>query len=181
MEKVCLDLGSGEKCHKVAEKMIDTLKGSANKQPLGNFDTRCDEKGRIRLPGSWLHFFTHDLNDKKVFCTSLDGTVIRIYPESIWRFNLSLFEDLADQSEDVERILTLANHYGTECDLDTSGRILIHAELRKELALVGDEVVGTGKKGVIHVYRKSDHDALIKNFKAVAPEAIQALTRLGMR
>lgn len=161
--------------------MIDMVKGPASKQPLGNFDTRCDEKGRIRLPASWLHFFTHDLNDKKVFCTSLDGTVIRIYPESIWRFNLSLFEDLSDQSPDVERILTLANHYGTESDLDANGRILINSELRTELGLVGDAVVGTGKKGVIHVYRKADHDALIKNFKTVAPDAIQNLTRLGMR
>ena len=172
---------SGEKCHKVAEKMIDMVKGPASKQPLGNFDTRCDDKGRIRLPASWLHFFTHDLNDKKVFCTSLDGTVIRIYPESIWRFNLSLFEELSDQSPDVERILTLANHYGTESDLDANGRIMINSELRTELELVGDTVVGTGKKGVVHVYRKSDHDALIKNFKAVAPDAVQNLTRLGMR
>ena len=161
--------------------MIDMVKGPASKQPLGNFDTRCDDKGRIRLPASWLHFFTHDLNDKKVFCTSLDGTVIRIYPESIWRFNLSLFEELSDQSPDVERILTLANHYGTESDLDANGRIMINSELRTELELVGDTVVGTGKKGVVHVYRKSDHDALIKNFKAVAPDAVQNLTRLGMR
>jgi MraZ protein len=157
------------------------INGPANKQPLGNFDTRCDDKGRIRLPGSWLHFFTHDLNDKKVFCTSLDGESIRVYPESIWRANLSLFEELSDQSPDVERILTLANHYGTESDLDANGRILIHSDLRTELALLGDSVVGTGKKGVIHVYRKADHDALIKNIKAVAPDAIQNLTRLGMR
>lgn len=161
--------------------MIDMVKGPANKQPLGNFDTRCDEKGRIRLPTSWLHFFTHDLNDKKVFCTSLDGAVIRIYPESIWRFNLSLFEELSDQSADVENLLNLANHYGTESDLDANGRILINSELRTGLGLLGDAVVGTGKKGVIHVYRKVDHDALIRNAKSAAADAIQNLTRLGMR
>jgi MraZ protein len=161
--------------------MIDTVNKSVIRQPLGNFDTRCDEKGRIRLPANWLHFFTHDLNDKKVFCTSLDGAVIRIYPESIWRTNLTLFEELSDQSAEVERILTLANHYGTESELDANGRVLINSELRTELALLGDAVVGTGKKGVIHVYRKSEHDALIKNLKAAAPDAIQTLTRLGMR
>jgi DNA-binding transcriptional regulator/RsmH inhibitor MraZ len=161
--------------------MVDMGIGSAGKQPLGNFDTRCDDKGRIRLPMSWLHFFTHDLNDKKVFCTSLDGTTIRIYPESIWRANLALFEELSDQSPDVERILTLANHYGTESDLDVHGKVLINSDLRTELALLGDAVVGTGKKGVIHVYRKADHDALIKNIKTLAPDAIQNLTRLGMR
>lgn len=161
--------------------MVDDFKRATIKQPLGNFDTRCDEKGRIRLPSSWLHFFTHDLGEKKVFCTSLDGSVIRIYPESIWRFNLNLFEELSDQSPDVEQLLTLANHFGSESELDSTGRILIGPELRKEMSLLGDEVVGTGKKGVVHIYRKSDHDALIKNLKAMAPNAIQNLTRLGMR
>lgn len=158
----------------------DTLTNSA-RYPLGNFDTRCDDKGRIRLPANWLHFFTHDLNDKRVFSTSLDGTSIRVYPESIWRANLSLFEDLSDQSPDIERILTLANHYGTESDLDVNGRILISSELRTKLALLGDSVVGTGKKGVIHIHRKADHDAIITNYLADAPAAIQNLTRLGMR
>lgn len=161
--------------------MIDPVKGPADKQPLGNFDTRCDDKGRIRIPASWLHFFTHDLKDNKVFCTSLDGSVIRIYPESIWRYNLALFEDLADQSAEVEQLLNLANHYGVESDLDSNGRILVNSELRSELALLGDAVVGTGKKGVIHIYRKADHDALIRNAKSAAPDVIRNLTRLGMR
>lgn len=149
--------------------------------PLGKFDTRCDEKGRIRLPANWLHFFTHVLNDKSVFVTSLDGTSIRVYPESIWRANLSLFDEWSDQSPDVERILTLANHYGTESDLDVNGRVMISTELRTKLALLGDTVVGIGKKGVIHVNRKSDHDNTINNYLAEAPEAVQNLTRMGMR
>jgi len=161
--------------------MIDTIRSASDKQPLGNFDTRCDEKGRIRLPASWLHFFTHDLNDKKVFCTSLDGSVIRIYPESIWRYNLNLFESLSDQSAEIERILTIANHYGSESELDANGRILVSPELRTDLGLLGDAIVGTGKKGVIHVYKKSDHLALIKGLLPGAGEDIRNITRLGMR
>jgi DNA-binding transcriptional regulator/RsmH inhibitor MraZ len=161
--------------------MIDALKGSANRQPLGNFETRCDEKGRVRLPADWLHFFTHELKDNRVFCTSLDGSIVRIYPESIWRYNLALFEDLSDQSEEVEHLLTLANHYGVDSDLDSTGRILIKSELRSELALVGDSIVGTGKKGVIHVYRKTDYSNLIASAKSAAPDVIRNLTRLGMR
>lgn len=161
--------------------MLDLLKEAAAKQPLAKFETRCDDKGRIRIPGNWLHFFTHDLKDNKVFATSLDGSVIRIYPESIWRYNLALFEEASDHSSEVEHILNLANHYGTETDLDANGRILINSDLRAELGLLGDLVVGIGKKGVIHVYRKADHEALIRNAKSVAPDVIQTLTRLGMR
>ena len=161
--------------------MIDLGKGAVDKQPLGKFESRCDEKGRIRLPGSWLHFFTHDLKDNRAFATSLDGSVVRIYPESIWRQNLAIFEEASDHSAEVEHLLNLANHYGTETDLDANGRILLSQDLRSELGLLGDLVVGTGKKGVIHVYRKADHEALIRNAKSVAPDVIQTLTRLGMR
>ena len=155
--------------------------GSVNKQPLGDFVTRCEDNGRIRLPSNWLHFFTHDLDDTKVFCTSLDGATIRVYPESIWRANLSLFEELSDQSPDVERILTLANHFGTESNLETHGKILVKPELRNKLAIVGGDIVGSGKKGVIHVHRKADHDALINSILPVAPDAVRNLTSLGMR
>jgi len=153
----------------------------ANRQPLGNFATRCEENGRIRLPTNWLHYFTHDLEDNKVFSTSLDGATIRVYPESIWRANLALFEELSDQSEDVEKILTLANHYGTESNLEAHGKVLISPELRNHLNLPGSDVVGTGKKGVIHVHRKIDHSSLIESILPQANAAIQNLTRLKMR
>lgn len=161
--------------------MIDALQGTALRQPLGNFETRCDEKGRIRLPSNWLHFITHELKDTKVFATSLDGMVIRIYPESIWRANLLLFESQNELSDEVATMLEISNHYGVESDLDSNGRILIHSELRTELRLLGDMVVGTGKKGVIHVYRKEDHSALIAAARQSAASAISALTKLGMR
>ena len=52
---------------------------------------------------------------------------------------------------------------------------------RNKLAIIGGDIVGSGKKGVIHVHRKVDHDALIGSILALAPDAIQNLTRLGMR
>jgi DNA-binding transcriptional regulator/RsmH inhibitor MraZ len=155
--------------------------GLVNRQPLGDFVTRCEDNGRIRLPSTWLHYFTHDLEDNKVFSTSLDGATIRIYPESIWRANLSLFEELSDQSPDVERILTLANHFGTESTLEAHGKILIKPELRNRLQIIGNDIVGSGKKGVIHVHRKNDHDTLIDSILPLAMDAVQNLTRLKMR
>jgi len=150
------------------------------KQPLGNVVTRCEENGRIRLPGNWLHFFTHDLGAKKVFTTSLDGSTIRVYPEEIWRANLARFKTLPAQSADVKRILTLANHFGVESTLETHGKVLIKQELRNKLAIAGSDVVLSGVGGVIHVTRKTDHDELIDSCLAVAADAVQNLTLLGM-
>jgi len=150
------------------------------KHPLGDFTTRCEENGRIRLPSPWIHFITHDLEDNKVFSTSLDGTTIRVYPESIWRANLALFQKLNTQSADVQRVLRLANHFGTESAIENHGKILIKPELRNKLAIVGTEVVGNGANGVIFVHRKADHDTLINNDLTAAPDAVQNLTLLGM-
>ena len=160
---------------------IDFANEAAKQQPLSKFETRCDDKGRIRLPANWLHFFTHILKDTKVFCTSLDGTTIRIYGESLWRENLAIFEQNSDLSTEVEHIITLANHYGSESDLDATGRILISSELRTELNLLGDVVVGTGRKGVIHLHQKADYANLISNAKLGVQSSIQILTQKGMR
>ena len=154
--------------------------GASDKQPLGDFVTRCEDNGRIRLPSPWLHFFTHDLKDNKVFATSIDGTTIRIYPESIWRANLALFRTLNAQSPDVKRILTLANHFGTESTLESHGKILIKPELRIKLAVAGADVVGGGMDGVIHVHRKAEQDTIIDNYLIGATDAVQNLTLLGM-
>ena len=142
--------------------------------------TRCENNGRIRLPSSWLHFFTHDLKDNKVFSTSIDGITIRIYPESIWRANLALFGTLKAQADEVKRILTLANHFGTESSLESHGKILIKPELRIKLAVAGSDVVGGGIDGVIHVHRKAEQDTIIDNYLIGATDAVQNLTLLGM-
>lgn len=160
---------------------VDFANDAAKQQPLAKFETRCDDKGRIRLPNDWLHFFTHILKDTKVFCTSIDGSSIRIYGESLWRENLNIFEQNADLSTEIEHIVTLANHYGSESDLDATGRILVSTELRTELGLVGDTVVGFGRKGVIHIHRKPDYATLVSNAKLAISGDIQILTQKGMR
>jgi len=166
----------------VADSILDILQNTAARQPLGSFETRCDEKGRIRLPSEWLHFIAHDLKDTRVFCTSLDSaSTIRIYPESIWRYNLALFEQQLELAAEVDALLTNADYYGVLSTPDTSGRVLIKAELRARMELLGDLVVGTGKRGVIHVYRKTDHQALLVAAAQAVPDAIQKLTRAGMR
>ena len=150
------------------------------KHPLGSFTTRCEENGRIRISSPWIHFFTHDLKDNKVFSTSLDGTTIRVYPESIWRANLALFQKLNAQSADVQRVLRLANHFGAESAIENHGKILIKPELRNKLGIVGTDVVGTGANGVIFVHRKADHDSLITGDLPDAPGAVLNLTLAGM-
>ena len=154
--------------------------GPADKQPLGDFVTRCEDNGRIRLPSNWLHFFTHDLGDKKVFITSLEGEIIRIYPESIWRANLALFRTLHAEAAKVKKVLSLANHYGTESALEAHGKVLVKPELRSKLAIAGADVVGSGVDGVIHIHLKAGHDNEIAKNLVGATDVADELAILGV-
>ncbi|MBM3786384.1 MAG: hypothetical protein FJW30_18650 [Acidobacteria bacterium] len=160
---------------------IDIIGNTWQRQPLGTFETRCDDKGRIRLPSDWLHFFQHDLKDTRIFCTSLDAKVLRIYPESIWRGNLALLDMQTEHAQFSEAIQTVADHYGVSSVLDSNGRILVKTELREAMGLLGELVIGTGRRGVVHVHKKAEHAQLLASATLASADAIATLTRLGMR
>ncbi|MCS7315646.1 MAG: hypothetical protein RMI94_10565 [Bryobacterales bacterium] len=101
--------------------------------PDGAYPTRLDDRGRLRLPVAFVRYFDR-LAEKKLFVTSLDGLSVRIYPIATWR---KTREFLATHREDpaAADLLFLANHYGANAEMDPQGRILIHEELRRTLAL----------------------------------------------
>jgi MraZ protein len=58
--------------------------------PRGTYQARVDEKGRLKLPAVFQQYLT-DLGETKVFVTSLDVRIARIYPISVWKENEILF------------------------------------------------------------------------------------------
>src|SRR5580704_13906227 len=52
--------------------------------PRGMSRAKIEDKGRIKLPAGFLHFFDA-LPERKVFVTSTDGRIAEIYPISTWR------------------------------------------------------------------------------------------------
>ena len=107
--------------------------------PRGFLAARVDEKGRLKLPAAIAEYVSK-LGDQKVFITTVNGTTARIYPISVWARNEALLEASGEDTKLKEDVAFVAYHYGADSDVDAQGRVLMPAELRRELRMEGEQV-----------------------------------------
>ncbi len=115
--------------------------------PRGIHNGHVDDKGRLKLPVSIERF----LKGQKLFITSLEGRIGRIYPLPVWQENEKLlFQDL-DDPEGAEDLSFTADKYGDYAEVDGQARVLLPASLRRKLGIEGATVQLREFKGVIHI------------------------------
>ncbi len=126
--------------------------------PLGIYPARVDEKGRLKLPSDFQQYlnatFAADGTDARVFITSLDLRIARIYPISVWKQNEMLLAQEKENPEAARRVVFLAKDLGGSSEVDSQGRVLMPAELRKMLNLEGQPVFLDCYKNRISVLSK---------------------------
>jgi MraZ protein len=110
----------------------------AVEMPRSMSRARIDDKGRIKLPAGFLHFFDA-LPERKVFVTSVDGRIAEIYPISTWR-EMERFFASNQKLAAARRASFTAARLGSECDVDNQGRVTVNSELRAELGLDNQEL-----------------------------------------
>lgn len=125
--------------------------------PRGTFSARVDEKGRLKLPAD-LQTFLEGFGTKKVFITTLDANIAKIYPISEWKANELLLDGELESPEEAEDIALIANHYGGDAELDGQGRLLLPAELRRALGIEDQQVWLDVYKSVINVYSSAVYE-----------------------
>src|SRR5258708_24154259 len=147
---------------------------------MDGFEARVDDKGRITLPAQWLSFYMHDLKETSVWVTSLDGEVIRIYPDSAWQINrikMSADPEIRGAWQKMQR---MAQYYGERTTLTAAGKVMIKKELRDDLQIVSKKIVGVGNDGVIHVYKEEAFKAQLAEYKQTAKAMEDTLTTKGL-
>lgn len=122
--------------------------------PRGIHQARIDEKGRLKLPSIFQQYLTA-LGETSVFVTSLDDTIARIYPISVWIENEKLFEGGGEASEALANMQFQANLMGADSEIDASGRILMPQKLRQKLQIENQPVYLDCQKGRINVYSEA--------------------------
>src|SRR5271166_6726102 len=100
--------------------------------PLGIFQARCDDKGRLKLPANFFEYLKA-LSVDKVFITTVDMKLARIYPRKVWESNQNLFATAGENAEIAEDVAFIADLYGADSEIDAQGRILVPTELRRAL------------------------------------------------
>lgn len=108
----------------------------------GTHAAKIDDKGRLKVPNAFRALIAQQ-HGAEVFVTSLTGEYVRIYPMPVW---LQIEEKLGRMpTTHPSRIkfLDRVNYFGQVAELDTQGRVLIHARLRDSAGMNGEvDVIG---------------------------------------
>jgi MraZ protein len=137
-----------------------------------------DEKGRLKLPAEFLEYL-EALKVTKVFITTFDQRLARIYPIAVWKVNEALFENSAEAA--AERLALLAKAYGGDAEIDKSGRVLLPAKLRETLDLEKQPVWLDVYHGRINVVNKKIHDERMQLAQASMSEDLKTLEKMGLK
>jgi MraZ protein len=103
----------------------------------GNYAAKIDDKGRLKIPNAF-RALVEEKHGSQLFVTSLTGEYVRIYPMPVW---LALEEKLARvPSTHPSRLkyFDRVNYYGQTAEIDTQGRVVIHARLRESAGMAGE-------------------------------------------
>lgn len=148
--------------------------------PRGIYTARVDEKGRLKLPVDMQQLLSAS-GEQKVFITSLDEVTARIYPISVWRENERILSESTDDPEAAEDIGFLANDLGADSEMDGQGRVLLPAELRRQLNLESEAVWLECYQGGINIYNKAVYEARRMRARENRAAKLSAFRKKGLR
>ena len=141
---------------------------------------RVDDKGRLKLPAEFLEYLKKLAVDK-VFITTVDLELARIYPIPVWKTNEGLFSNAGDLAELAEDVAYIAKYFGGDSEIDAQGRVLMPAKLREKLELESQPVWLDVYQGRINVAGKAMHEARFHRAMANLGEKVKALEKKGLK
>ena len=148
--------------------------------PLGIFQARCDDKGRVKLPSKFIEYLK-GLGVDKVFITTVDLKMARIYPKPVWESNQNLFETAGEDAEIAEDVAFIANLYGGDSEIDAQGRVLMPAELRRTLEIEAQPVWLDYYNGRINAFGKKIYEERMQRALVNLSDKVKTLQKKGLK
>jgi MraZ protein len=142
----------------------------------GNYPTRVDDKGRIKVPADFKRLVDEQYGNK-FYITSKDGQVAEIYPLEEWEKIEQHLAKIPSMNEARKKFLNKVNYYGQMAEIDNQGRLLLPQILRESADLMGDVTV-QGNLTYLEVRNRAMADALAK--EAFTAEDAKVLEGLGI-
>src|SRR5437899_974054 len=147
--------------------------------PRGIFPARCDERGRVKLPAAFKEYLDK-FPEKRLWVTSLDRTIGQIYPISVWREIEKFLDSFHEDPEVAARVAFNAADLGEELELDSQGRLVIPAALRKALGIEDQTVRLKVFRGYIEVMSERYYEDLLAVSSASPKQDVTLLQKKGM-
>ncbi len=107
----------------------------------GNFQTRTDEKGRLKLPADFRRELEERYGSTQYYITSRDGETAELYGMEEWEKIEKKLAALPSSNKHRKKFLGVTNYYGQVIEIDGQGRILLPALLRDKANLKGEVAV----------------------------------------
>jgi MraZ protein len=131
-------------------------------EPQGVPQASVDDKGRLKLPVDFIAYL-EAFGSKKLFITTLDKRLGRIYPMSVWQSNLNVLRAAKDKQL-AQRTQFEAKVNGDAVDIDDNGRVLLPAAMRKLLGITGkDQVWLDAFNGCVNVVTKAVYEERMRD------------------
>ncbi|HTQ95947.1 MAG TPA: hypothetical protein VMH89_04035 [Candidatus Acidoferrum sp.] len=108
----------------------------------GSFPAKVDEKGRLKIPVSFLEELGEYGN--QFYITSTTGDTARIYPMKVWNEIEEKLAKLPSTHKSKRKFLMRTSYFGQVVEIDGQGRVLMPSVLREKAQIKGDvAVLGT--------------------------------------
>jgi DNA-binding transcriptional regulator/RsmH inhibitor MraZ len=144
------------------------------------FPGRLDDKGRLKLPVAFQEYLGA-LPEKKLYVTSLDRRIARIYPIAVWRENEKFFESFRENPRAAQDAAFNAADLGADAEMDGQGRVLFPTELRRELGIENQSVRLYAYKGRIDVLSEKIYEARKQRASELPEQNVEILEQAGMK
>ena len=125
--------------------------------------------------------FIESLEDSRLFVTTTDKRIAKLYPILVWKENEIRLKELMLEDPPLAKALSqIARHYGEDAKLDTSGKVLLPTNLRRLLGIEGQQIwMEATPEGCINVYSLAEYNAQLEKSQALLEKANEAAERKG--
>jgi len=148
--------------------------------PLGIYSSRCDDKGRVRLPREFEEF-VKTFPEQEFFVTTLDGAIGRIYPIQVWMENEKILAEYTEDPQAAEDVAFVAHYWGSMSGVDGQARVLVPPGLRRKLEIEDQKVNLRFYNGAIDIYSEAASEKRLQRATEAAPTSLPALRKVGLK
>jgi MraZ protein len=145
----------------------------------GSFQTRLDEKGRLKMPAD----FKHEIDSKydgQFYLTSLDGAVIKLYPLKEWQVIEGRAAAQPISNRAVQKFLDTTSYYGRTVTMDGQGRLTIAESHRTKFGLSSEiELALVGKTTYMEIRNWAEFSKAVEG-NPLSTEDLDALQQAGI-
>lgn len=132
------------------------------------------------MPANFVEYLKA-LNVDKVFITTVDMKLARIYPKKVWESNQNLFASAGEHAKIAQDIAFIANLYGGESEIDAQGRVLVPTELRRKLEIEAAPVWIDFYNGRINAFGKKVYEERMQRAMVGLEEKVALLETKGLK